>query len=339
MKIAYILYPEVIISNKSNGVRSQAETWAKLLRNNGHIVDLINNWGDYSWTDYDIIHIFGAGGNWVENVTRRLINYNNRIVFSPIIDPVNSISNHKFKLKLLLGKISSGKIDSNAYTLYNQFKYVNKILVRSDAELDYVTKFLGVDNSKLSIVPISYTSKYENEKYHNAKENFCFHISSIYQTRKNVLRLIEAAKKYNFRLILAGAKGTPEQFLPIKKAIGDNNNIKILGFISEEEKIRLYKSAKVFALPSIQEGVGIVALDAALFGCEIVLTNIPGPKFYFNNMVQLVNPYDINDLGVSIKKALDDDVKFQPSLRNFILKEYSPNAVLKKIISVYTSIC
>lgn len=56
MKVAYILYPEVIISNKSNGIRSQAEAWAKILENKGVHVDLVNNWENYDWSHYDAIH-------------------------------------------------------------------------------------------------------------------------------------------------------------------------------------------------------------------------------------------------------------------------------------------
>ena len=64
MNIAYILYPEVVISNKSNGIRSQAETWAFALRKLGHNVDLVNNWDNYDWKSYDIIHLFGSSGSW-----------------------------------------------------------------------------------------------------------------------------------------------------------------------------------------------------------------------------------------------------------------------------------
>ena len=87
MRIAYILYPEVIISNRSNGIRSQAETWAELLREEGHSVDLINNWGNYHWSDYDIIHLFG-GGKWILSFLRRMYELNKKIVWSPIIDPM-----------------------------------------------------------------------------------------------------------------------------------------------------------------------------------------------------------------------------------------------------------
>jgi glycosyltransferase involved in cell wall biosynthesis len=84
------------------------------------------------------------------------------------------------------------------------------------------------------------------------------------QPRKNVPRLIEAAKKYQFNLKLVGNKGNAESEKRIRALIGDSQNIEILGFISDEELSLLYDKAKVFALPSINEGVGLVALEAAM---------------------------------------------------------------------------
>ena len=44
MKIAYLLYPGAVVSNKSNGIRSQAKTWADELKARGNRVDLMNEW-------------------------------------------------------------------------------------------------------------------------------------------------------------------------------------------------------------------------------------------------------------------------------------------------------
>lgn len=61
---------------------------------------------------------------------------------------------------------------------------------------------------------------------------------------KNVISLIKAAKKYDFKLVLAGNMGTEKEFEVLKKAIGNNANIEVLGYISEEKKIELYKKLK-----------------------------------------------------------------------------------------------
>ena len=335
MKIAYIIYPDVIISNKSNGIRSQAETWVELLRHEGVEVDLVNNWGNYNWNEYDAIHLFG-GGRWIFSVVKRLSAINPKICWSPIYDPANkpSIANI---ITSYMGVFANSLLKWNYLYQIRKIPHIKKVLTRSRFETEYYNRIFHVPNDKMELIPLSYSNycvSYEKCK----KEDFCLHISSIYQPRKNVIRLIEAAKKYNFKLVLAGNKGSDEQFKPIRDAIGSNKNIKVLGFISEEEKIDLYKRAKVFALPSITEGVGIVAVDAAYYGCEIVITDIPGPKEYYQGQCLEVNPLKVDAIGTAITSFINDEVVFQPQLKQYIEKEYSGKRIAQELINVYDSL-
>ena len=339
MKIAYIIYPEVIISNKSNGIRSQAISWANSLNKyyNTEVV-FVNNWDDYNWTEFDIIHLFGGGGTWVEIITSRLSKINNNIVFSPIIDPIPTKNINIERFKVLLPQITHNILKTQEGIIANQFKYIKKILVRSQYEANYINQVYGVPQNKMDYVPLSFTPQYELETEKVTKEHFCFHISSLYQERKNVLRLVKAAKKYNFELYLAGNKGTEEQFQKLQKEIATSSNIHVLGYISEKEKISLYKKAKVFALPSLQEGVGIVAVDAALMGCEIVISNIGGPKEYYNKKACIVNPYNIDDIGKNIVSLMNNEVNFQPDLSKHIKDNYSPKRISELLLKTYQTI-
>ena len=83
-------------------------------------------------------------------------------------------------------------------------------------------------------------------------------------------------------------------------------------------------------MPSIVEGVGSVALEAAISGCEIVLTDIGGPKEYYDGRAVLVNPYDVDSIGKGVMEAFESK-KAQPELREYILKNYSLAACSKKL--------
>lgn len=334
MKIAYIIYPNVIVSNKSNGIRSQAITWAECLRRNGIDVDLINNWDDYSWKEYDIIHFFG-GGSWLAPLAERLKKYCKIIVWSPIEDPTQG-SSIGYKLIETIKKHLPSIFRTSYFYANQNAKSVDYILVRSKYEEEYVNKVYRYSRGKTTIIPLSYSQSVEDACQDlPTKENFCLHISSIYQKRKNVIPLIMAAKKYSFKLILAGNKGSDKQFAPIKEAIGNAKNIEVLGFITEEQKIDLYKRAKVFALPSLTEGVGIVALDAALYGCEIVITNIKGPKEYYNGRCTEVNPRDTDAIGKAVVAYLDNDISYQPYLKDYLSDKYSLDHITEKLIHFY----
>lgn len=332
MKIAYILYPEAVISGDSNGIKSQAQTWRKGLIKLEHTVVEINPWSNYTWQHFDIIHVFGTG-MWVQSFVKNLSNKNKNIVFSPIIDTIQSP--FKYKLSTFLG-LKKLRLWSPTYTLKNTLPFVKGVFVRSDYESLFVENSMSFNKDKIYKIMLPFDIEaYEINQ--NKKENFCLHISSIYQERKNVIRLVKAAKKYNFKLVLAGAKGTENQFKKIKEEIKGSQNISVLGFISDDKMIDLFKRAKVFALPSISEGVGIVALNAANFGCDIVITNIGGPKEYYANLAEIINPFDVDDIGKSVKSLLNNKT-YQPQLKNFISSNFSSYSISKELENAYLKI-
>lgn len=229
------------------------------------------------------------------------------------------------------------RLFSPTFSLKKSLPYVKGVYVRSDYESLFFSKSMNLNQDKIFKIMLPYDSNIEHSTSKVTKEKFCLHISSIYQERKNVIRLIKAAKKYNFNLILAGFKGADHEFEPLKREIGNSDNIKVLGFISKEEMIDLYERAKVFALPSISEGVGMVAIDAAAYGCDIVITNIGGPKEYYNNMAEIVNPFDIDEIGKSIKKLLTDNT-YQPNLQKYIHTKFNKSLIAESLEATYLKV-
>lgn len=332
MKIAYLLYPGAVVSNKSNGIRSQAITWADELKARGHRVDLMSEWVNLDdWETYDIIHLFGPDQNkWMQNISSSIASMNTNVVYSPIIDPEKDKSPLREWLRNLRRKILAAR---GVYS--RQYGYCKLVLARSNCERDYLIERFGLLDKKVKVVPLSFSTIYKNlENVVNEKKPFVFHLSSLAQSRKNVGRLIDAAKKYGFKLVLAGSTGSDKDRETLCKKIDNADNIELLGFINEEQKLKLYKEAKVFALPSLCEGVGIVALDAALFGCEVVITDIPGPKEYYNGQCFEVNPYDVDSIGRGVMDALNNK-RYQPELGNMINSVYSPEAIAIQLEQAY----
>ena len=190
----------------------------------------------------------------------------------------------------------------------------------------------GLDSSKVHVVPVSLRINDIPEVDYSKKKNFCLHVSRLANWGKNVPRLVEAAKKYGFNLKVAGTLHGEER-LWFDKLIDGADNIEYIGRLPDKELFEYYRRAKVFALPSIVEGVGSVALEAATSGCEIVLTDIGGPKEYYNGRAVLVNPYDVDSIGKGVMEAFNSK-KAQPELREYILKNYSLAACSKKLEDV-----
>ena len=332
MNIYYIV--DSLTGSLGNGITSQAMTWADILeKHQGIIVHKVNPWVSYSYKKGDIVHLFGSSGTWFLSATQNLKAKGCKVVWSPICDNIDNPVSQRLKTHL-----GSDKLQLYSLPMVRKKAYVvvDCVFVRSQYEKEYIMKAYRVVENKIRIVPLSIS--YDDHSHVNVddRETFCLHISSISDERKNVLRLIKAAKKFGFRLVLAGKKGSVSQFKPLADEIGNSDNIEVMGFISEEQKLDLYRRAKVFALPSIKEGVGIVALDAAHFGCEVVITDVGGPKEYYGDLAWKVNPYSVDEIGQAILEAMTKT--HQPALKTHVDKEYSKNSIADKLIKSYENL-
>lgn len=335
MKIAFVINQNAIISGASNGVRSQALTWHDIIKNTGHECVLVNHWENYDWASFDAIHIFGYDIG-IFTFISALFKKNPNIFLSPIIDSQRSY--FAYRVATYNGLISA-RLFSNNYALRKALVYVKGVCVRSDHEGKYFHHSFGLPADMIFKVPLSFGIEVPESIDHilNMKQNYCLHVSSLYQERKNVIRLVQAARKYGFPLILVGNTGTSAEFEPIRKAIGNAGNITVLGFISNPELIQLYERAKAFALPSLFEGVGIVALDAAVYGCNIAMTNIKGPSEYWPNCpnVLLTDPLDIDDIGQKINQLIN--TSSSRTLYDHVRQNYSREAVSIRLQKMYQS--
>jgi len=332
MRIAYIMYPGACYMGSGDGSKMQAEIWLKELQRRGHTVERINPWGHYDWIKFDIIHVFGFG-LWNYDMIHWGSGINPNFVFSPIIDTNTSM--WKYRLATHFG-CKKFRLFSQNYALRQLRNNIKLFFARTEYEANYLRQGYNIDKEKVTIVPLSYRDDQYDPNI--TKEKFCLFAGTMTQPRKNVPNLILAAKKYGIPLVLVGNKGNAESEAKLRSLIGDATNIEIKGFVSDEELISLYNRAKVFALPSLNEGVGLVALEAAIHGCNIVITKLGGPKEYYENgTVQVVNPYNIDEIGKGILKALEDNYS-QPRLREQLINKYSSSRCTELLVQAYQKV-
>lgn len=328
MKIAFVIGAPVVYAG--HGVVSQMKTWKRGLEDLGHQVFLVSPWEVYDWKSFDAVHFFMYSeyvGDFIEAVCPE----NNKIIFSPVLDPDYSL----FAMKAISHwGYSRLKLSNRYYRMRKIAEKFSAVTVRSDFEAKYVEQGWNLPKSKIVKIPLSFNFFETNN---SKRENYCFHASYLADDRKNVKRLIQAAKKYDIPLKLAGKLRNGEEEKKIFGWIGSSSNIEYLGFLSQEELLDNYRRAKVFALPSTNEGVGIVALDAAAMGCDVVITKLGGPKEYYNSMATEVNPYDVDEIGLAIQKNLTGFTQ-QPNLQKYICENYSLEVIAKKLVVMYESL-
>ena len=324
MKYCFVI-PYQCISPKG-GVKVQAEMWKAGLEKLGHSVTMAGSWDTPEWSYFDAIIIFGYAPG-VANFAKSLAKENPRLVMAPIIDPPWVGFVYKFFVKYWGAKRFLG-LSSQFHDLWLARKFPRLWLVRSEEERHMVNYALEIPQEKIVKIPLHYRIPFLEG--FPQKEDFCFHASRLKSANKNVPRLIEAAKKYGFNLKLAGHLMGDSERSWLNGLIGDAKNIEYVGEVSETELLDYYKRAKVFALPSLFEGVGMVALEGAAYGCEIVLTNFGAPKEYYDGRAILVNPKSVDEIGLGISKAMEEGFS-QPELKTYIETHYSEVALMREL--------
>lgn len=328
MNIAYVIYPGACYVGKGDGSKMQAMIWKNQLQSKGHHVDLIDPWQGYPWEKYDIIHVFGFG-LWIYDFIYWGTKLNPNFVFSPIIDTNTPLWAYKIASHIGCKK---AHLFSQNYALRLLKDNIKLFFTRTNYEALYLKNGYNISNDKIINIPLSY--RFDNDDSQIEKEPFCLFVGTMTQKRKNVYNLIKAAIKYKFKLILVGNTGNQISHNNLLSLTENHPNIIIKGFVSEQELCLLYNKAKVFALPSFNEGVGLAALEAAVHRCNIVITKLGGPKEYYDNKAYLVSPYSVDEIGKAIIKAINDNT-MQPELRNSIIKKYNPELCTENLIKAY----
>lgn len=116
------------------------------------------------------------------------------------------------------------------------------------------------------------------EKY-NIKNPYLLTVST-WEPRKNLDLAIKAFLKIrkqplfnNINLIMVGAKGW--KYRHITRELKEENGIKTIGYIEENDLPYFYSEALALLFPSKYEGFGMPALEARACKCRIIATDIP----------------------------------------------------------------
>lgn len=111
---------------------------------------------------------------------------------------------------------------------------------------------------------------------------FLLYLGTI-EPRKNIQKLVQAYAllpapiRQEYSLVLAGGKGwkDDEILAEVAKQRSAGNSIILTGYISDEEKVGLYRHATCFCMPSHYEGFGMPVLEAMQYGTPVAISDIP----------------------------------------------------------------
>ena len=290
MKIGILLPAVYAVGNPFNGVREQAYFQADALEALGHDVVRMNSWEKYTVEDFDIVHFF-AGGPPFKGIEGRTPRPVKNLVLAPIID--TRTPNHWYRMSMLIGR-TLPKIETIQSYYRAQADSCALVIARSVYEQKKLVEGLGVDPSKVKIVLNGCPATVDNPNPELCREkfgiegDFVFHLSRITNLNKNVVNMIKGIGPTGIPLIIGGTHIQDSTYAQIESLLKKFPNVRLVGRVSEEEKLSLYSACRVFCLPSDFEGTGLVAVEAASYGAKIVITEHGGPPDYFEDFAWYV---------------------------------------------------
>jgi glycosyltransferase involved in cell wall biosynthesis len=167
------------------------------------------------------------------------------------------------------------------------------------------------------------------------------------EPRKNLRRLLKAfalfsrQAKIKFPLVLAGGRGWLEDDLEeFMQELGITDNVRMLGYASDEELSWLYRNCFSFVYPSLYEGFGLPVLEAMGQGAAVITSNSTSLPEVAGSAALFVNPLDELDIVGAFQKV-GGDVNYREELKRRAViqaKKFSWEKSAAEVLKIYNQV-
>lgn len=205
--------------------------------------------------------------------------------------------------------------------------------------------YLGKDDSFQPSIDSASLNNFR-ERY-NLKRDFILYVGTI-EPRKNIPTLITAYNKFrqkphnkDYALVIGGAKGWMySEIFSLVKKLSLDNHVTFLGYVPDYELPVLYRSARVFAYPSLYEGFGLPVIEAMSSGIPTVTSNTSSLPEIAINAAIMVDPLNSDELADAIYSAAYDEQLRQKLIKNGLARadEFSWHKTAEATMKIYQKI-
>lgn len=186
---------------------------------------------------------------------------------------------------------------------------------------------------QIAQVPIPVDMNKFNPRHNELVPGRIGFVARLSDPRKNISLLLQAVARLRqhipgVELVLAGEGGIT--LARQIKELGLDTGVTFVGHLATRDLPALYRTFDVFAIPSYQEGLSIVGLEAMACGVPVVSTKCGGPEaFVINDETGFLVDLDENDFASAIARILQDRSlreKLSNNAHRFVSENYSQAA-------------
>jgi glycosyltransferase involved in cell wall biosynthesis len=209
-----------------------------------------------------------------------------RLIRSPHIPTLGTI--HDLAPFHLTGKYDWKRMIYGKHVVPFFARQTTRLTAVSQYTAQDITRFFGIPQSNITVIlngldhnrfqPTTDTAAERDlrSKYHLDKPFFLY-VARIEHPGKNHVRLIEAFNQIkktsstDWQLVFGGSDW--HRAGVVHQAVKDSpyaRDIRVTGFVPDEELPHLYRTANAFVYPSLFEGFGLPPVEAMACGCPVI---------------------------------------------------------------------
>jgi glycosyltransferase involved in cell wall biosynthesis len=178
-----------------------------------------------------------------------------------------------------------------------------RIIAVSDFTRRELVELLSVPDEKIRVVPNGVEAEFTQDGP-AADGDYVLAVGTL-EPRKNLQRLVEAARRSDVELRVVGARGWGGV------EVG-GNGVRWLGEVGDAELARLYRGARCVAYPSLYEGFGIPVLEAMACGAPVVTSRGTAMEEVADGAAILVDAHDPAEIAAGIERAVAERDRLVP---------------------------
>ena len=224
----------------------------------------------------------------------------------------------------------------------NLFQKADRVIVLSESWKTFVENV--APEAKVTVVN-NYVEEIKKEKV-DKDSDFIFLFLGAIGKRKGIFDLLVAfenlyRRNTNIRLYIAG--NDDADVLPEKiEGLESSDKIRFFGWIDHQEKSKLLSVSDCLILPSYNEGLPMVILEAMSAKVPVISTDVGGIPEVIKHGENgfLLKRGNIRDIELMMEKIQNEKLlnEFRDKSYSLYISKFSPQAILPKLKQIYMEV-
>lgn len=246
-----------------------------------------------------------------------------RLIRSPRIPTLGTI--HDLAPFHLTGKYDWKRMLYGKHIVPYFARQATRLTAVSQYTADDITKFFGVPQSRISVIlngldhqrfqPSTVkTAEAALREKHQLDGPFFLYVARIEHPGKNHIRLVEAYNQLkkrsgtNWKLVFGGSDWHGAEL--VHHAVKESpyaKDIRVTGFVPDEDLPTLYRTASLFVYPSLFEGFGLPPVEAMACGCPVISSASGSLAEVVDQAALIVDPNSVESIAKALERVIKDD--------------------------------